>query len=105
MRTNDKIQRLFEHDLNATEVRALPAAAPPSGKHQAKLPPEPRVELRRLLDVDELAALLNVTRRHIYRLVHEKRIPYLKIGGLLRFDPAQIAAWLKQAECPAIESR
>jgi excisionase family DNA binding protein len=30
----------------------------------------------------------------VRRLVHERRIPYIKWGHLLRFDPSEIAAWI-----------
>jgi excisionase family DNA binding protein len=48
-----------------------------------------------LLDIDGVAHLLAVTVRHVRRLVFERRIPYIKIGGLLRFDPAVIRAWVE----------
>ena len=48
-----------------------------------------------LLDIHEVAARLNITVRHVRRLVAERRIPYLKVGSLLRFDPAEINAWLR----------
>ena len=49
----------------------------------------------RLLDVDELAERLNISVRHVRRLVAERRVPYLKVGHLLRFEPAAIDAWLQ----------
>ena len=42
----------------------------------------------RLLNISEVANKLGVDVRHVRRLVHEKRIPYIKWGHLLRFDPA-----------------
>ena len=48
-----------------------------------------------LLNVDELAERLNISVRHVRRLVAERRIPYLKVGHLLRFEPAAIDAWLQ----------
>ena len=39
-----------------------------------------------LLDVDEVAELLNVSVRHVRRLVFERRIPFLKSEHLVRFD-------------------
>jgi predicted DNA-binding transcriptional regulator AlpA len=30
----------------------------------------------------------------VRRLVEERRIPYRKIGRLLRFDPDEVEAWL-----------
>ncbi len=44
-----------------------------------------------------MAERLGVNQRHIRRLVAERRIPYLKWGHLLRFDPAEIDAWLDRA--------
>jgi len=40
---------------------------------------------------------LGVSIRHIRRLVAERRVPYLKVGWLVRFDSAEIAAWLDDA--------
>jgi excisionase family DNA binding protein len=51
----------------------------------------------KLLTMDELAERLGVTHRHVRRLVAEKRVPYLKVGRFIRFDPAQIAAWLERS--------
>jgi excisionase family DNA binding protein len=48
----------------------------------------------RLLSIAEVAQVLGVEVRHMRRLVHEKRIPYIKWGHLLRFDPADIASWI-----------
>lgn len=47
-----------------------------------------------LMDAKQLAELLNVNIRHIRRLVHEKRVPVIKLGGLVRFDPAEIGPWI-----------
>ena len=48
-----------------------------------------------LLDVDELAERLNISVRHVRRLVAERRVPYLKVGHLLRFEPAAIDEWVQ----------
>jgi excisionase family DNA binding protein len=50
--------------------------------------------LPRLLDIAGVAEHLAVSERHIRRLVAERRIPYVKWGHLLRFDPDEIADWL-----------
>jgi excisionase family DNA binding protein len=47
-----------------------------------------------LIDIKEVAARLGVEVRHIRRLVHERRIPFVKWGHLLRFDPAEVDAWV-----------
>ena len=53
-----------------------------------------------LLDIEEVARLLGVSVRHVRRLVADRRIPYLKWGHLLRFDPVEIDAWLDEARRP-----
>jgi excisionase family DNA binding protein len=47
-----------------------------------------------LLDVDGLAARLGVTARFVRRLVEERRLPYLKIGRFVRFDPVEVERWV-----------
>ena len=52
-------------------------------------------QLPRLLDITMLADHLGVTSRHVRRLIAERRIPYLKWGRLIRFDPSEVADWLE----------
>ncbi|MGH9072981.1 MAG: helix-turn-helix domain-containing protein [Acidimicrobiales bacterium] len=40
---------------------------------------------------------LETSERHVRRLVAERRIPYLKVGGRLRFDDEEVACWLDTA--------
>lgn len=49
-----------------------------------------------LLDLPAVAERLGVNERHVRRLVAERRIPFLKWGRLLRFDPLEIEAWLDE---------
>ncbi|MFN8037187.1 MAG: helix-turn-helix domain-containing protein [Acidimicrobiia bacterium] len=44
--------------------------------------------------MDALAERLGVTERHVRRLVAERRIPFVKVGRFVRFDPTDVAAWL-----------
>ena len=60
----------------------------------------PTGELPQLLDIAAVAAHLGVTERHVRRLVAERRIPFIKWGHLLRFDPTEIATWLQNARVP-----
>ena len=50
-----------------------------------------------LLDIEGVADVLGVSVRHVRRLVAERRIPYVKWGRFLRFDPAQIESWIDGA--------
>jgi excisionase family DNA binding protein len=48
-----------------------------------------------LVDRDAAAALLGTSARHIRRLVQERRIPYYRIGGKVRFSPTELQAWVE----------
>jgi len=53
------------------------------------------------LTVVDVAELLNVSERQVYKLVAEHRIPCFKIGGSIRFDPFGLALWLRMRMAPA----
>lgn len=60
-----------------------------------------KTQQRALLGIEDVAELLGVGVRHVRRLVADRRIPYLKWGHLLRFDPAEIDSWLDGVRRPA----
>jgi excisionase family DNA binding protein len=49
-----------------------------------------------LLSIDDVAERLGVNVRHVRRLVQERRLPFIKWGRLLRFDPDDVAAFVEQ---------
>jgi excisionase family DNA binding protein len=51
-------------------------------------------ERRRLIDTNELAAALGCSRRHVYDLATEGRIPSVRVGVLWRFDLDEVLASL-----------
>ena len=57
--------------------------------------------LPKLIDLAGVAEHLGVKERHVRRLVAERRIPFVKWGHLLRFDPTEIATWLDAARIPS----
>jgi excisionase family DNA binding protein len=46
------------------------------------------------MNIDETARFLNTSPRFMRRLVQERRVPYLKVGRFIRFDPDEIDTWL-----------
>ena len=48
-----------------------------------------------LLTVDEAAARLSTKPRFVRRLIAEKRIPYIKLGGHVRIEDTAIAAFIE----------
>jgi excisionase family DNA binding protein len=47
------------------------------------------------MKVAELTELLGVDDKHIYRMAARGRLPSFRIGGAIRFDPQEIAKWLR----------
>ena len=43
--------------------------------------------LPQLLSMDQLADRFGVTRRHVRRLVDERRVPFLRVGRFIRLTP------------------
>jgi excisionase family DNA binding protein len=47
------------------------------------------------ITVQQLATILQCSRREIYKLVEQRRIPALRVGTVIRLDPGQISEWLR----------
>lgn len=52
----------------------------------------------RLLTVQELSNFLKVPKSYIYWLTHQKKIPYIKIHGHIRFWESIVDRWLRDQE-------
>ena len=50
---------------------------------------------RRFLGINDFADYLGVPKGTLYVWVCQKKIPYLKIGKLVKFDLHEIEPWLK----------
>jgi len=46
--------------------------------------------------IEDVARELNCSIRHVYKLIATDKIPYAKVGRLVRFSPVRISEWLKQ---------
>lgn len=57
--------------------------------------------LPKLLRPAELSDHLGVPKPTIYSWVRRGDIPFVKLGGLVRFDPGEIHDWLKERKHPA----
>jgi excisionase family DNA binding protein len=55
-------------------------------------------EKQRLLTVKDVAEFLQCSLQHIYNLVWRREIPFVKIGGLLRFRKEELIEWLHRKE-------
>jgi excisionase family DNA binding protein len=61
-------------------------------------PPAPTVPRG---EIDDVARLLEISERSVYRLVASGDIPSYRIGGKLRFDLAEVAAAVRATRRPA----
>ncbi|MNS17046.1 Helix-turn-helix domain protein [compost metagenome] len=48
----------------------------------------------KIIKADEVATMLATTPSHIYALARQNKIPYVRVGRLVRFEEAQIFAWM-----------
>ena len=55
----------------------------------------------KLLTPEEAAERLNITPRHMRRLVFERRIAYRKVGGYVRFHPDDLAEYVAASRIAA----
>ena len=59
------------------------------------------IRVTHLVSIDQLAERLGTSVRHLRRLVAERRIPFVKLGGLVRFDIAEVETWVDASRRPA----
>jgi excisionase family DNA binding protein len=55
-------------------------------------------EKQEALRVAEVARILDVSIKKIYRMAAKGQIPSLKISSSIRFDPQDVAAWLRSQQ-------
>lgn len=52
--------------------------------------------MNKLLTIEELADFLQIKKSFIRSLVFQRKIPFIKIGRLIRFDMNEIIQWIKK---------
>ena len=52
--------------------------------------------MNRLLNINETAEILNMKVPTLYRWVHTRKIPFVKMGNKLRFKQSEILEFIKQ---------
>ena len=60
---------------------------------------------RRLVDIHQTAEYLNLPVNTVYKFVSQRRIPYIKVGRLLRFDIALLDDWITKQTVMPMHSR
>jgi excisionase family DNA binding protein len=68
------------------------------------VPPNGTKPLKRLVGAAAVADSLGVPRYRVYELTREKKIPTVRIGRSVRYDPDRIAAWIDAGGTSADEA-
>ena len=58
-----------------------------------------------LLTIDEAAELLRLTRSTLYKYTMSKRIPYVRLNGVLRFDADRLSRWVTERSVEPLVGR
>ena len=54
----------------------------------------------KLLNINELAEYLGIKISTVYSWVNQRKIPYIKVGRLVKFDRVDIDKWLAEQKVP-----
>lgn len=52
--------------------------------------------MRRLITIQEAGEYTGLSPSTLYTMVSQRRVPYVKVGRLVKFDQAMLDAWIKQ---------
>jgi len=52
--------------------------------------------MRRLIDIREAAEYTGLSPHTVYTMVSQRRIPFVKVGRLVKFDVELLDKWIKQ---------
>jgi excisionase family DNA binding protein len=53
--------------------------------------------VREVMSAAEVGALIQFTRKGVYGLVEQRRIPFIRIGNRIRFLREDVLAWLRES--------
>lgn len=54
------------------------------------------MEIDILLDISDVSDIIGVKINTLYSWVHQKKIPYIKIGRMVKFKPSDIDKWINE---------
>jgi len=54
--------------------------------------------MEKLLTTRQVSEILQVHLNSLYRMVYQKRIPFTKVSGMLRFDPKALEKWIQEGK-------
>lgn len=51
--------------------------------------------MQQALTVEQLAALIQCSKKALYRMIQRGTLPHFRVGSMVRFDPEATAQWLR----------
>ena len=51
---------------------------------------------RRLLSIEEAATYTGLSKNTLYKMISQRRIPYVKLGSRVKFDAGLLDDWVEQ---------
>jgi excisionase family DNA binding protein len=54
--------------------------------------------MEKLLTVQQVSDLMQISRSLVYKWIHYDFVPYVKIGNIVRFKESELNRWLKNKE-------
>lgn len=58
---------------------------------------------KRLLTIKEASEYLGISVRGLYLMVYRRQIPFVKLGGKIRFDLKKLDEWIEKNTIPSAE--
>lgn len=59
--------------------------------------------MQKLLNIDQAAAFLNLRPKTLYSYICRRRIPFVKIGSRVLFNPEKLEAWVDHCSVDSIQ--
>ena len=54
------------------------------------------ISTHHLLTIQQAAQMTGISTTTLYKWVSQRKIPYIKMGRLVKFDPSKLEEWIKQ---------
>jgi excisionase family DNA binding protein len=52
-------------------------------------------QMKKALTVQEFAAMMNVSKKFVYKMLKRSGLESYQLGGIIRLDPVSTAKWLR----------
>ena len=59
---------------------------------------------KRLLNIKEVSEYLGISQKGLYNMIYRREIPFIKIGGRVRFDIIDLDKWIERQKIKSVSS-